>query len=63
MTHPEILEAERFGSRDYDEKIHICCGCECRLSNAYDDIYFDIHNNSFCEDCYRKYYDIQEMGA
>lgn len=56
LTHPEILRAERFGSRDV-------LNCRCTYCDSEidedDDYIFDVFGRCFCgEECKDNYYGI-----
>lgn len=72
MTHPEIITAERNGSRPkYDELTYIgkCANpkCEfCKDRDIYDDYeyYRDDDGNWFCtKECFEKFYGLTRYGG
>lgn len=55
MTHPDILDAERFGSRPYNEELCYCKQCENLLPMEFTE-------EEFCSElCRQKYEEIMEM--
>lgn len=63
MTHPDILKAERFGSReDFKNCILYCEECGEIRNKLYDSYYTDKKGNCFCcESCAMEYYGIRFM--
>lgn len=61
LTHPEILRAERFGSRD---RVEICRCFYCNLAIDEDTEYvLDVACRRFCSDfCKDKYYGAERCG-
>lgn len=65
MTHPDILKAERFGSLNANELIHILGECECCGTPVTDECesYRDRDGRAFCSmDCVNTYYGIETVG-
>ena len=65
MTHPDILKAERFGSReDFENCILYCEECSKIRNKLYDSYYTDKQGNTFCcESCAMEYHGIRFMEA
>lgn len=63
MTHPDILKAERFGSReDFENCILYCEECGEIKNKLYDSYYTDKKGNAFCcESCAMDYHGIRLM--
>lgn len=61
MTHPDILAAERFGSRaDIEDCIIQCEECGDVKNKLYDSYCIDKKGNYFCcEECAIEYYGIR----
>ncbi len=65
MTHPDILKAEKFGSRnEIGDCIIFCAECGDIKNKLYDEYYTDKDGNSFCcESCAVDYHGIRQMGV
>ncbi len=65
MTHPDILKAEKFGSRNEIRACTIhCVECGAAINKLYDEYYTDGEGNSFCcETCAIEHYGIRQMGV
>ena len=58
MTHPKILEAERFGCKDGEWKSGFTClGCEGHIDLDREEYVFDRFGRIFCsEGCLDEYF-------
>lgn len=56
MTHPEILRAEKLGSRA-DSRGYRCTFCDRKIDE--EDVYIDLFGRSFCDKkCKEGYYGV-----